>query len=716
MIAGSPIAASLTVAIFLAIFTTASAAVAQADAPPDLPASLLKIITSNTAIDTRRQDAAVELVGLDSPAARALVSRGLAKNSSPEGRIALMGAIASASAPDINWIDPLGSLLGNNVSQTRAAAQALANYRGNDHAFALMRDFADSPANPTAPREDTIRAMGTLIDKEPAQWLVNVVGNAAANALIRDAAADALTEMSGHTFGTNGKKWQQWFATAAGKTPEQFHALLLEGRGREAAQLRQLKDAAAALLRDFYSNAPDDARKSEIVLKYLGSDSPVIRLAAVDLVNKNIVLHPPAQEVKDRLVEMIGDGDEAVRQRVIDGLRDSTRHDDYPKLLDKLIQRLAVENSPQVKIKIATAIGKFGLPAAGDAILQLLKDPDQAVATSAANALSGNLGHNLQDNNKKTADAIAGVLRGIINGNAGRPGTDELRGACVGALEALQGPAAFDDLMKLVVQGETPEVRKAALQGLADIGNNDAMDRIAGILDERDPVIRLEAARAMGPVAMPVDNQKFFVRITNERDPDVAQALWTSLQKLYDKLPPADLVTWADRFNNPPLKDPDKWLVTLVKLGDAYKAANDPRKVAENQQDIAHAMMEVTPPQIAGAIKNLSEALKYWRDSGNGNESVLNGVVGDLLTDKLKAGLYADATQFAAEQIKALPANQEIVGPPIMNEADRLRRTGNPADKAAAKTLISEALKMNPPLRENTRLNLEQIQADMDRQ
>jgi HEAT repeat protein len=85
---------------------------------------------------------------------------------------------------------------------------------------------------------------------------------------------------------------------------------------------------------------------------------------------------------------MIGDADETVRQRVVDGLRDSTRHDDYPKLLPKLIARLDVEKSPQVKIKIASAMGKFGLPAAGDAIQQLLKDPDQAVATAAATALS----------------------------------------------------------------------------------------------------------------------------------------------------------------------------------------------------------------------------------------------------------------------------------------------------------------------------------------
>jgi len=529
----------------------------------DSPQSLLNIVTAKSSTETQRQNAAVELVDLDSPEARSLVTRGLGKDSNSDGRIALAKAIAMVPAPSSDWIEPMGGLLGPNRLMNEAGAQALGNYRGNDKAFAELKNFADAPNNPAASRVEAIRAMGGLIDLEPARYLVGLLGPANQARTIQDAAADALAEMTGLTsYGTNARQWQQWLNSANGKNAEQFHAMLLESRGNEAVRLKQLQETVDTLLKDYYYNAPNGAKKAELVLKYLNSDSPQLRVAAADLVNSTQATDPPTPEVRARLFEMIGDPDKQVRLKVLQTLVSLNDANALPAM----IARLKIEKDSQVKIQIATALGKLADVQAGKALLPLLNDPDPQVVIETARAFSGALGTNLRSKDPKTAADVAAAIHKLLDNKANNP---ELRGACVGALVALQGEQAFDDIYKLVVPDESAEVRKAALQGLATLGDSKADDRVADQLDDRDPSIRLEAAKAMGAVATPADNGKFRAHLRDESDPNVRQALWISLQKFYDQLTPADLVDWANQFNNPPLKDPDKRLATLLKLGDA---------------------------------------------------------------------------------------------------------------------------------------------------
>ena len=127
-------------------------------------------------------------------------------------------------------------------------------------------------------------------------------------------------------------------------------------------------------------------------------------------------------------------------------------------------------------------------------------------------------------------------------------------------------------------------------------------------------------------------------------------------------------------------KDPDRRLATLIKLGAAYKSGKDrdSSKYALNQQDLAQAMMEVRPPQASDAIRNLQEALDYWRGPGNGKPLQLEGLIGDLLDDLLKSGQYTEATAFAAKQIATKPEYQQIVGPRIKDQAFELSSDAPP--------------------------------------
>ena len=203
---------------------------------------------------------------------------------------------------------------------------------------------------------------------------------------------------------------------------------------------------------------------------------------------------PPTTEVRTRLFGMIGDADQQVRLKVLKTL--VSLND--PQARDAMIGRLKIEKDPQLRLQLVTALGKLADPAAAGVLLSLLRETDLEIATEAAKAFAGDLGSSLHARDPQAARRVADTVRGLIDETAGRPGFEDFRAACVSASVAVQGPAAFADLMKLVLPGESPQVRRAALVGLGNVANNDADERIARQLDDRDPSIRLEAAKALG--------------------------------------------------------------------------------------------------------------------------------------------------------------------------------------------------------------------------
>jgi HEAT repeat protein len=663
--------------------------------------SLLSTVTDPQSNDTQRQNAAAELVTSDTADTGGAVLTGLQKKSSAEGRLALIKAIASASSPNRKWIDALGNLLGADRSQTRAAAQALANYPGNADAFLRLKNFADSN---DVLRAEAIRAMGALIDKEPAEYLVHVLTAANQTEPVRDAAARALSQMTGiNSYGNSVAQWQQWWTNAAGKTPEQFRAMLLAGRAADVQRMRQLQEDAGKLISELYYGAPNAEKKAELALKYLNADSAVVRQDVIALIDANLQANSATDEVKNRLVEMIDDPDEQVRQSVVNVLMTAVSDPGkLPKLVPALINRLKIEPNPQVKAKIAIALGKFADAKAVPVLVELLKDPDPDVATAAARALSGTLGSTLHHDDPAAAQAASATIRKLLADNANQP--PDQKSALVAALAALQDQASFDVFMNLVLPDQTPDVRRSALQGLALLGNHTAIERLKTLLENgRDASIRLEAARTLGAVADPADAAYIKIGMVNDLDPKVRAALREALQKVFDKMTPDDLTSWANTFNNPPDKDPELRLVALLKKGNALKArggntADD--DIAGNQEDLAEAMMAVTPPRRQEAIDNLKASLEHRRATvprapGWEEGSIpMVQLIQELLDAELSARQYKEATDFGAAQLAIKQEYQKPVGSTIKNEADRLRTV----DRDAAKTLIEDALQMTPPL------------------
>lgn len=685
-----------------------------------------------------RDEAALRLVNRDTPEAHQEIKNILQNNAAPLAQISVARALAQSPSPDSQLIPSLAALLGSNPQLTDAAANALANYRQNPEAFDQLRHFIDGAGNPNLARIKAVHAIGNMVEPEMthADYLVNLLGQQNQNSGIKDAAAEALVDLTGVTSpGKDIGKWQQWWAANRGKTSDQFKAMLLSNRVAQFNQLRQ-RNAQLALsiedrLKAIYFAAP--VPLDSIVLGYLNDPAPDIRKAAIDLVADNAVRNGVSKAVMNKLTRMVGDSDAIVRLSVAEFIYIPRGFDSI--IVDPLLDQLAIEKNAGVKQAIAKALGKLQdpkvIPKVVPALLAMLQEKQSDDVKFAANAFA-NLGEKLRASDAAKAKQVSDVIRQMIKPGQNPPVGDDVRAACMSALAALRDPESFDIFMDILTGGPgvATEVREAALDGLGYLGDTRANQVVADQLNDKDPVIQLKAAAALRTVATPDFDQAIFQKMTNNAtEQDTRNYLWQAMQNLFDQESPAQLKRWATQFPT----DPEKKLITLQKLGKAlYKAADadkaagntqqsvtDSDDAALNEQDIADATIAAKPPgqanptpeQIADAIKHTTIALNYWRQPGKAADmdDKLLALVGQVLDLKLLAGNWTDATDFAAAQLKINPKYAEAVGPRIRDKIDNLKLS-SPGE---AQKLIDAALAMKPPLPDEFMKDIRDIQNEL---
>src|SRR5690606_26444972 len=114
--------------------------------------------------------------------------------------------------------------------------------------------------------------------------------------------------------------------------------------------------------------------------------------------------------------------------------------------------------------------------------------------------------------------------------------------------------------------------------------------------------------------------------------------------------------------------------------------------------------MELGQPERA--VVELGAALEYWRSRGQ--ETIANQLVAQLLNAHLKAARYSDAAAFAASMISTKTGFQDVVGPMIRDEAERLVQAGN---GRTALPLTPPGEKRDPPRARRFTAPLEALKA-----
>lgn len=660
----------------------------------------------------QREEAARRLVARRTPQARQILSDALTALN-PGGQLAVARALAEDPQPDPTLINPLFAALGGNRQITEAASRALANYKSNPEV--LTRLIAIVQRRPPAPelvRREVIRAMGSFLDKRTAEVLTGLLSNPDESLTIHSAAADALADLTGITeYGQDPQQWADWWAKNARKSNAEFLLDILPRRSARHDQLRQryadLVSELQNLLNGQYQTAPP-AQRPDILMRYLKSADPEVRAIGARIIRDdaldNKTIPAPA---RDQLRMMIGDSSPKVRVAVADAL---TKINDAASL-ELLLAQLAQETDAQVKAALALAVAPINDLRAVPALLGLLGDSAYVVVRASAQAIE-QLGPKIREEDSALARRTADALRTALENHGGGPGGAELRQTLVDAMIPLRQESLLPVLRSLLDErrGEGPEVRRLAIKAIGEIGNPQSAGVIVAALDDRDARVRLEAVIALGNIRTAAEYAQTLLRRldpSEEPDPSIREKTWLVFQSVLPEFSKEQLASFAEQFKD----DPNRQIIVLKELAQQLLKLKMEDELATVRQNIGIALMQLGNYKEAAEYFRL--ALEYKKTQPTVPGVVIAGLVEDRIKALLLAEQYPEAIDFAGQSVRENPNNQRPIGSAIRQEVERLARLDR-FDNALS--LIEESRKMTPPLAEQYRQQLADIETDIRRQ
>jgi HEAT repeat protein len=541
-----------------------------------------------------------------------------------------------------------------------------------------------------------------MTDKRSAHALIDLLSSREERPEIRDAAARGLQEMTGiTTFGRDAARWQQWWSQNQDKSEDAFSAELSAARAarydRLALRAQRLSDEVQALLTEQYRAAPD-ARREEMLLRYLRSSAPEVRRTGAQIVQSDFnETRPITPAVKEQLRRMIGDSAPQVRLKVAEAIK--VLND--PAAVEPLLAQIARETDPDAKAMQALALAQSRDLRAVGSLLEMLRDPSPSIARSAAVALR-DLAAPMKKNDPALASRAATALNDRLRQTDADPAALDLRVSLIEAMAPLAEPELRPTYVDLLRPNEPVPVRVQALRALGELREPWVADTIitSDALSDDNKDVRLAAVEALGKNATAKDAEVIYERIKPvERDPAVQAAAWNALAALFHNDFDADTLNlWAQRF----MDNPDRRLFILNELkAKLIKSVDTARGQAKNEilsnlagveQNIGDVRMSLG--QFSQAATEYEEALGFY-EAQNENRAVIDVVVGQLMDAYLKSKSYEKAIAFAAKCFTRNPGLQPTLGTKILTEINALRDSG---DLQNALKLVQETEKMDPPL------------------
>ncbi|MFP4145174.1 MAG: HEAT repeat domain-containing protein [Phycisphaeraceae bacterium] len=366
----------------------AALAAAEAQARSERIAALFRqIITAQTPSELR-QEAAAELLAMQTAEAdQALVSCLSSQFGPPEWRPVLR-ALAEASLP------PGEELVGPVLSVLRLAdpavqeqvVSALGQFR-DDELVARLVEIARDGDQSAAVREGAVLALGQHRGQEVAGVLVDLTGVEQPER-VQEAAFAALTRMTGLSHGADRAAWQDWWEHARTFSPDHWWDHLIENyarlEARRARQQQSIEKRLTELQRETYRNVPPEQRPA-LLLKMLEDSASPVRQLAMDLAVQRLVAGDRFDEpLRAAIRQLLTSPDADLRQRATLLLRDLA---DEPAA-DVVAHRLFRRAEPIVSVLRADLLMMARLPraAAVEPALELLAHP--SLLGEAAGALA----------------------------------------------------------------------------------------------------------------------------------------------------------------------------------------------------------------------------------------------------------------------------------------------------------------------------------------
>jgi HEAT repeat protein len=444
-----------------------------------------------------KQEAASLLLARNSPPAVAILREMLAARDNPGAQIAVAEAIAASPTEHREFVEPLLAVLRNGEPSVRApAARALVRYRNFgvvEKLIALAKDVSvEGPI-----RAEVIAALASAPDKRTVEALVGLLEDPAP--VVRSATAESLARLTNiRAFGDDPEQWKQWWQANKDKDRSAWLADLADSLARAKAALEadniRLRERLARTVSDLYDATPD-AQREAMLMDFLKDALGDVRLAGLRLVDRRIASNEPIlPEVRSEVRSMLADGEGRVRQEaaiLVASLADE-------EALKALLDRLVIEDSPQVREALLKALGQLRQAEALPAVLEEIGSRYENVSAAAAAALTRIAAKVPLDEAQRKWAMEAIVLRYKAIAAPTADGTS-LREALLSAMGVV-GDESFMPVLQEALKDPSAKVRLAATTSLAKVGKSTAAPALAALTADSDRGVRQAAIAALGTV------------------------------------------------------------------------------------------------------------------------------------------------------------------------------------------------------------------------
>jgi HEAT repeat protein len=515
--------------------------------PPSDPARLKELLYDRQ--NPRAQSsAALSLLQLRSADGDEIVRQGLKQTDSPDVFCALAAALKASR--ETTFIEELVLGLANSQAVIRqAAAEAIGELADNAIVQRIQAIVEDPKADPLA-RQAAVGALGRSGQKSAMPALLAQLSSPDDG--LRRLASDALSDLTGQTYGPDIVRWRSWWEQHRDVSEERWLAERLAYQSsrshRLEGELERARQQIVHLHQQLYGRLPSGDRVSH-VQSLVEAEDPLIRALAVNWCTELLGSTDAVglQALSEVLLRLSRDGNQDVQRAAVLALgrvKEPQACDQLRALLQRgrapvraaaaralaqqakgsgpdslasqrkivpALQKALDDPELEVVVEAAESLGSLGIPEAGAVLAVLLRHPSQPVRQTAALAL------------ERIADlsALDGLLAAL---NDSAP---SMRFSLVGAIGHAVGDA----------------------HNLPEVQRNQLLARLEGLMvRDSDPGVRSRAATVLGECGSSTVLPALWKRVLSTEDARVQEKAWIALIEIIVRSGSVDLLKDWDRI------------------------------------------------------------------------------------------------------------------------------------------------------------------------
>jgi HEAT repeat protein len=549
-------------ALAFALGLLLSSAQGERAPPPARDIARLREMLANRQHPLLQNQAAVLLAQDRSHEAEAVIREQLRKAEAPEVFVALAGALRLCR--DNRFTPELFAALASDQADVRQEAARTLAVLADSRVLRRLRTLCNDPAADPAARQTAVLALGRNGSLEATAILMELA--ARDTPTIHQAAVEALTELTGQTFGNDVAGWQTWWKARQHLSREQWLAERLGYQGSHARRLEgDLEQARTEVLRlhqQLYARLPaadrlgyvqglrhhEDARVRLLAAGWCGD-----LLAAADAVGRSALA--------ETLLGFSQDTDLEVQRAAVLSLG---RVNEW-RVLERL-RLLLSTGRPSVRAAAARALTQL---AAGQWRSRKVSPPDNPGATADPPPLARAevipaLQKALDDPALEVVVEAAEDLGSLGVSEAGpvltallRHPSEPVRQTAARALERVADRGVLDDLLR-ALDDPSVSVRFSVVGAVGHaVGDGRRLDdavrgRLLGrlqdlLLRDPDPGVRSRAATVIGECGVPGVMVVLWQRILAAEDTRVQDKAWAAATAILVRSASLKLLTEWDR-------------------------------------------------------------------------------------------------------------------------------------------------------------------------